>query len=156
MNQIELEKALQHALLNEDSNSLYLLESKLVHRYGIETLPDSKQCLLQDLTNESILDKKKSEFDTEVNLIDSEKTESFVESLGLVDDQPIPIDEFNPTEKNIENIDLPPEEDNKLLKDDSIIKRHLKETFVSPPPSPTLKQFRRWLPNEEDSLNKAA
>ena len=159
--QVELEKQITKALELEDSYLVDLLEAQWVHRYGLETLPYKKQFDSQNNFQQLSSDESNN-FLEDINDLDVREVKQTNQDEFLLEskqsNQKISFDCLN--EIPLEEIDLNTQKitfnDENNLIDELPSVNNLDEILVSPPPPPTLKKFRRWLPGIEDNLVDAA
>ncbi len=150
------EKIFEARELGTEDHILFL-ESQWVHRYGIETLQESflNEVELSSATpvDELLTNNEHEESETisQQNLFSQQ-----IEETRLVDDLTLDnskyISEDNEVVEASEDIqfELKPEDETELSK------TYFSPVIVPPPPTPSIKHLRRWLPAIGDSISKAS
>ncbi len=164
----QLQKLISEAIsLNLDSN-LFDLKAKWVHRYGLETLPDSQEekILVKDYPEFSCTTTEKNT--SEINQLSADQ--SFDYSLNTNNLEKESCNIFNKDQalesiqaslNSIETDDSDRAQDNKdsLESAEESMDKPLKELSkrnAPTPPQPEISYLRRWLVSSEEDITKAS
>ncbi len=153
--QAELQQSISKAFALREEKRILQLEAKWVHRYGLSTLPDISICdlqkdvsqfadeyLLSQRQNTALIKSAKENLGKELSLeCDEEQLGEEINSIGL---------NQAPSESITQDFEL-------KTNPEMIVRKPSDDTFIPPPPQPTLSRLRRWLPNnDEEYLPKAS
>ena len=177
--QVELRRQMKLAKQQGDQRLITLLEGQWVHRYGVASLP-------LKLNTTASISAKEIRLETAVVPVQraEEEVQSVAaEEIKLAADpfavegrkEPEPVSEDLPAAENLVVPTKPfgrvatffkgclDEVSSTLTNDETLSidklgqgQACLEEGAVTPPPPPSIKHLRRWLPSAEDQLNKAS
>ena len=152
----QLKTQLCEAIEYQNQEQILLLESYWVHRYGIKSL---KNLYAQSEENETqVLPSSQTLQDSDGEYVYQEDLLSQLMEEPLIDNKVV-LEKSNYEQSLNELKESSSSVDSKLNGINSLVDGlSSKEVdFVAPPPpSPAIQQFRRWLPNDEDSIPKAS
>ena len=152
--QVDLKNQISDAMGSNDKESLILLQSKWIHRYGVDTLPKTEVTLsdsdfIKDVEENE--NKNNISFDlyTEKKSIEELGNQIYQTNKELQKENSL---EEIPLDKNVknnfieQNVDLSsnenPPSNSKILNN--------KTLDIAPPPRPTLSYFRKWIPSSSE------
>ncbi len=139
--QIDLHSKILEAKVLNDLSLISLLESQLVHRYGISALLE-----LNEKNNELILEEHPSSSFNDSKLL--EETQKVSENLNSNSE--------NNSISEIFKQEAYESESNSIDIIEKVYDYEDNKRVLTPPPSPILSHLRRWIPVNDDNLPKAS
>ncbi len=151
--QAELQRKIYEALELNETRKFSALKSQWVHRYGFLTLPKE---LSFDQTFQSDEFVREGSLDNQLDQRNVVVEEVFLENASeqISFELQQPLNDFEGVDSIAETTNASEEDDS--LSDDQIAHNLPIGKFVSPPPSPHLSHFRRWLPGIDDEVLRAS
>ena len=159
---VQLHSQLSVALEINDEDLLFLLEGKLVHRYGLQSLNDGNAQVQESLPKEPcLIEPLVNQHDPDF-VTSPKKSNSISPSLEKIDNKDLTpsCEELTPSSMPLT---VSSSESGLDLNDKSEISNQINDSepepsnvIMPPPPAPSISHLRRWLPSIADKMSKAS
>ncbi len=163
-----LKQQIVEALDLKSLEKLFFLQTQWAHRYGVETLPENLQnqnlsdlelLYERDLSQKPKISEESIERNTKLSDLTVKKDSSMEEETcpikkdkdnSITTSEALPNTNFRESTNIINQVSVT----NKI--EDVEVKTSVDLSGFPPPPRPTLKRFRRWLPDFDKEIPKAS